>query len=80
MFVGDRLWDDIHGAQQVGMRAVFVPHSDLPELQRGPVDGRPDAIVQRLADLLPIVDGWRGSGRAAGPLGARGSTDEAGAN
>jgi len=73
VFVGDRLWDDIHGAQQVGMRAVFVPHSDLPEFQRGPVDGRPDATVQRLADLLPIVDGWRRSGLSAGRRGVRGS-------
>jgi len=59
VFVGDRLWDDIHGAHQVGMRAVFVPHSDLPDFQRGLVDGQPDATVQRLAELLPIVDGWR---------------------
>jgi putative hydrolase of the HAD superfamily len=64
VFVGDRLWDDIHGAQQTGMRAVFVPHSDIPEIQRGPVDGRPDAVVKRLADLLPILDRWRRSERA----------------
>jgi putative hydrolase of the HAD superfamily len=62
VFVGDRLWDDIHGAQQIGMRAVFVPHSDIPESQRGPRNGRPDATVQRLGELLPIVDGWRRAG------------------
>jgi putative hydrolase of the HAD superfamily len=59
VFVGDRLWDDIHGAQQAGLRTVFVPHSDIPDPQRGPVEGTPDATVHRLADLLPIIDGWR---------------------
>lgn len=59
VFVGDRLWDDVHGAQAVGMRAVHVPHSAIPQDQRGPVDGAPDAIVSRLADLLPLVDAWR---------------------
>jgi putative hydrolase of the HAD superfamily len=58
VFVGDRLWDDIHGAQQAGLRAVFVPHSEIPELQRGPVDGTPDATVHQLSELLPIVDAW----------------------
>lgn len=61
VFVGDRLWDDIHGAQQAGMRTVFVPHSDIPESQRGPQNGQPDMTVQRLADLLPIIDDWLGS-------------------
>jgi len=59
VFVGDRPYDDIAGAQGVGMRAVLVPHSTIPDAQRGPVDGQPDAVVQRLADLLPIVDAWR---------------------
>lgn len=64
VFVGDRLWDDVHGAQSVGMRAVHVPHSAIPDEQRGPVDGEPDAVVTRLADLLPVVDTWRGGGPA----------------
>ena len=59
VFVGDRPWDDIHGARSVGMRAVLVPHSDIPAMQAGPVTGEPDAVVQRLADLLPLVDAWR---------------------
>ena len=73
VFVGDRLWDDIHGAQQVGMRAVYVPHSDIPESQRGPVDGHPDATVQTLADLLPLVDRWRRSESTAGASDVEGS-------
>jgi putative hydrolase of the HAD superfamily len=59
VFVGDRPWDDIHGAKNIGMRAVLVPHSAIPAGQHGPVAGEPDAVVQRLADLLPLVDGWR---------------------
>jgi putative hydrolase of the HAD superfamily len=59
VFVGDRPYDDIHGAKQVGMRAVLVPHSAIPESQKGHVDGDPDAVVDRLADLLAVVDAWR---------------------
>jgi putative hydrolase of the HAD superfamily len=59
VFVGDRTFDDIYGARAVGMRAVLVPHSLIPEVQRGHTDGEPDAIVHRLADLLGVIDGWR---------------------
>jgi putative hydrolase of the HAD superfamily len=59
VFVGDRPFDDIHGAKSAGMRAVLVPHSDIPVIQHGPVVGEPDAVIQRLADLLPVIDGWR---------------------
>jgi putative hydrolase of the HAD superfamily len=59
VFVGDRPFDDIHGAKQVGMRAVLVPHSTIPESQKGHVEGDPDAVVERLADVLAVVDGWR---------------------
>ncbi len=41
------------------MRAVLVPHSDIPEVQKGPVAGEPDAVIDRLADLLAVVDEWR---------------------
>lgn len=58
VFVGDRPFDDIHGARSVGMRAVLLPHSDIPDVQRGPVQGDPDAVIQRLADLLAVVDAW----------------------
>ena len=35
VFVGDRPFDDIHGAKEVGMRAVLVPHSAIPPSQHG---------------------------------------------
>jgi putative hydrolase of the HAD superfamily len=60
VFVGDRPFDDVHGAKSVGMRAVLLPHSDIPEVQKGPVEGEPDAVIQRLGDLIAVVDAWRG--------------------
>ena len=53
VFVGDRLFEDIYGANQVGMRAVLIPHSVIPASQLG-TDGTPDAVIDQLADLLPI--------------------------
>ena len=58
VFVGDRPWDDVHGAQQVGMRAIHVPHSRLGD-QAVDVDVVPDAVVARLGDVLDIVTAWR---------------------
>lgn len=54
VFVGDRPFDDIYGAKRLGMRAVLLPNSDVP-----PHDGVvPDAVISRLADLLPHVESW----------------------
>ena len=58
VYVGDRPYEDVHGAQRAGLRAVLVPHSDIPAAQQVPVDVRPDAVVQRLLDLLPVIDAW----------------------
>lgn len=58
VFVGDRPWDDIHGARAVGMRAVLVPHSEIPAFQVGGAEGEPDAVVSRLSDLLTLVETW----------------------
>lgn len=58
VFVGDRPWDDIHGAQEAGMRAILIPHSRLGE-QAVPIDVTPDGIANRLADVLGIIDSWR---------------------
>ena len=58
VYVGDRLFDDIWGAGNAGMRAVFVPHSAIPAEQVGHTEGAPDAVVQRLAELPDVVRGW----------------------
>lgn len=59
VYVGDRLYDDVHGASLVGMRTIFVPHSRIPDDEQ-PLLATPDAVVQQLADVLAIVDGWIG--------------------
>jgi putative hydrolase of the HAD superfamily len=61
VFVGDRPYDDISGARAVGMRAVFVPHSEIPAGQQMPVDVSPDAVIDRLSDLIAHVDAWLGA-------------------
>jgi putative hydrolase of the HAD superfamily len=54
VFVGDRPWDDIHGAQQVRMRAVLIPHSEVPTF----ADATPDAVIDSLSELIPLVESW----------------------
>jgi putative hydrolase of the HAD superfamily len=58
VFVGDRLFDDVWGAQNVGMRAVHIPHSAIPASQLGHTEGVPDATVHNLSELLDVIDGW----------------------
>lgn len=53
VYVGDRLFDDIFGAQRVGMRAVHRPNEHVPSY-----DVTPDARIERLADLLQVVEAW----------------------
>ncbi|HEX2064869.1 MAG TPA: HAD family hydrolase, partial [Acidimicrobiales bacterium] len=65
VFVGDRLYDDVSGAKAMGMRAVLRPNPAVPT---HPVE--PDASIDRLPDLLPLVDRWReADGFAASPGG-----------
>jgi len=54
VFVGDRPYDDMHGAKQAGMRAVLIPHSDVPAFE----DAEPDAVISRLAELPGHLDRW----------------------
>jgi FMN hydrolase / 5-amino-6-(5-phospho-D-ribitylamino)uracil phosphatase len=58
VYVGDRMWDDVSGAKATGMRAVFVPHSRIPANQAVPVTVTPDATINQLPDLIPVVDTW----------------------
>lgn len=59
VYVGDRLFDDIWGAHNVGMRAIHIPHSRIPAEQVGHTEGEPDAVAHRLAEIHKIVDDWR---------------------
>ncbi len=58
LFVGDRPFEDIHGAKQVGMRAALVPFTVIGDHERGPVQGEADAVLDRLLDVLGLVDRW----------------------
>jgi len=59
VFVGDRLFEDIWGASNVGMRTILVPHSEIPSEQFGHSVGEPDAVVERLSDVHAVVRSWR---------------------
>jgi putative hydrolase of the HAD superfamily len=54
VFVGDRPYDDVHGAQSVGMRTVLMPNSDVPPY----AEAVPDAIIGSLAELRPLLESW----------------------
>lgn len=58
VYVGDRLFDDVYGAQNAGLRAIHVPHSRIPVEQVGHTEGEPDAVVDRLADIAEVVRDW----------------------
>jgi len=59
VYVGDRPFEDIHGSQLAGMRAIWVPHSEIPAGQQVSVDATPDAVAHELLDILEILDGWQ---------------------
>ncbi len=54
VFVGDRPYDDVHGAKSAGMRAVLIPNSDVPPYEAA----EPDAVIGRLRDLTPLLRSW----------------------
>jgi putative hydrolase of the HAD superfamily len=56
VFVGDRLYDDVSGAQAVGMRAVQTVQfrkEDDPSFA-------PDAVIEHLRDLPAVLRRWSG--------------------
>ena len=54
VFVGDRPFDDVHGAKSLGMRAVLMQGSNAPPFEAAV----PDATITRLSQLLPHLDRW----------------------
>jgi putative hydrolase of the HAD superfamily len=54
VFVGDRPYDDVHGAKSVGMRAVLIANSDVPPFE----SAAPDAVILRLSELPHHLDTW----------------------
>ena len=55
VYVGDRLFDDVHGAHAAGLRAIHVPHSVIPPEQAGHTEGEPDAVAHELAEIPGLL-------------------------
>jgi putative hydrolase of the HAD superfamily len=55
VYVGDRLYDDVWGAQRAGLRAVHIPLSSIPMEQVGHSQGTPDAVIDTLAVLPDLL-------------------------
>ncbi len=53
VFVGDRPWDDIHGAKSFGMKTVLRPNPLVPAH-----DVTPDATITTLPELLEALSGF----------------------
>jgi len=53
VFVGDRPFDDISGAKGAGLHAVLRASGSVPGY-----DVEPDAVIDRLPELLEIVSRW----------------------
>jgi len=53
VFVGDRPFDDIHGAQAAGMRTVLRPNGEVPAY-----DVTADAEIAALPELVALIDDW----------------------
>lgn len=54
VFVGDRRYDDVWGAQALGMRGVWMRNDSVP-----PYDVEPAAVIDELAELLGVVERWQ---------------------
>ena len=59
VYVGDRLFDDVWGAHNAGLRAIHIPHSAIPPEQIGHTEGEPDAVAHRLSEIPGIVRAWQ---------------------
>lgn len=58
VFVGDRLYDDVGGAQAVGMRAVQVRRFRREEDPAA----HPDAVLEDVTELAGVLESWNGGG------------------
>jgi putative hydrolase of the HAD superfamily len=60
VFVGDRIQDDVAGAQGIGMRAVWVRRNVTlwPDVSNGRPVSKPNATITQLRELLATLDLW----------------------
>jgi putative hydrolase of the HAD superfamily len=54
VFVGDRLYDDVSGAQAVGMRGILTRQYR----QEDDPDFAPDAVIEHLSELPGVLKKW----------------------
>ena len=55
VYVGDRLFDDVWGAHNAGLKAIHIPLSTIPDNQLGHTEGTPDAVVHSLAEIPAAI-------------------------
>ena len=57
-FVGDRIVDDVGGAQAVGMRAVLrkSERADVDYEDPRAASIKPDGVIRSIGELVPVVD------------------------
>jgi putative hydrolase of the HAD superfamily len=56
VYVGDRLYDDIWGAHNAGLKAIHIPHSLIPAEQVGHSEGEPDAVAHELSEIPGLLE------------------------
>ncbi|MBN1965124.1 MAG: HAD family hydrolase [Anaerolineae bacterium] len=59
VYVGDHPFFDVYGAQQVGMRGVWQRSAEWADLEAFEQPIMPDAVIDRLPDLLTVIAQWR---------------------
>lgn len=58
VYVGDHPYFDVYGAQQAGLRGVWIRSAEWALHQQLGIDIVPDATLERLPDLLTMVEPW----------------------
>jgi putative hydrolase of the HAD superfamily len=56
VYIGDDPANDVVGSQRAGLKAIHMRSSDRFAI---PAEARPDATIQRLAELPAVLAGWQ---------------------
>ena len=57
IYVGDHPYFDVYGAQQAGLRGVWIRSAEW-QLRLPDLEITPDAIIEHLPDLLDVIEPW----------------------
>lgn len=58
VYVGDHPYFDVYGAQQAGLRGVWIRSDEWSLRQPEHMSITPDATLERLPDLLTVIEPW----------------------